>query len=136
MVRLLSVIKPCVYCFHHNYKKMSARYKIMCGCECCISSKSIHSSLLSWSDRYLEILKDKSKNAQIRRSGDKSHHIYTTYKNTVMPHGRHIYAKESDMANAKMCTNPHSDNALPHCKCVLGCCDDCPCINLIDQQTT
>ena len=24
-------------------KKMSARYKIMCGCECCISAKSIHS---------------------------------------------------------------------------------------------
>ena len=28
-------------------KQMSARYKIMCGCECCISAKSIHSSLLS-----------------------------------------------------------------------------------------
>ena len=25
-------------------KKMSARYKIMCGCECCISAKIIHSS--------------------------------------------------------------------------------------------
>ena len=35
-------------------KKMSARYKIMCGCECCISAKSIHSSLLSWRDRYLK----------------------------------------------------------------------------------
>ena len=31
-------------------KQMSARYKVMCGCECCISAKSIHSSLLSWSD--------------------------------------------------------------------------------------
>ena len=28
-------------------KQMSARYKIMCGCECCISAKSMHSSLLS-----------------------------------------------------------------------------------------
>ena len=34
-------------------KQMSARYKIMCGCECCISAKIIHSSLLSWRDRYL-----------------------------------------------------------------------------------
>ena len=33
-------------------KQMPARYKIMCGCECCISAKSIHSSLLSWRDRY------------------------------------------------------------------------------------
>ena len=24
-------------------KQMSARYKIMCGCDCCISAKGIHS---------------------------------------------------------------------------------------------
>ena len=42
-------------------KQMSARYKIMCGCECCISAKSIHSSLLSWPERYLKNLKIKSK---------------------------------------------------------------------------
>ena len=35
-------------------KQMCARYKIMCGCECCISAKSIHSSFLSWRDRYLK----------------------------------------------------------------------------------
>ena len=37
-----------------QFKTMSARYKIMYGCECCISAKSIHSSLLSWRDRYLK----------------------------------------------------------------------------------
>ena len=42
-------------------KQMSARYKIMCGCECCIYAKSIHSSFISWSDRYLKKIKDKSK---------------------------------------------------------------------------
>ena len=41
-------------------KQMSARYKIVCGYECCISAKSIHSSLLSWRDRYLKKLKDQS----------------------------------------------------------------------------
>ena len=91
----------------------------MCGCECCIYAKSINSSLLYWRDRYLKKLKDKIQNAQSRRSGEKSHKVYTTYKNTVMPHGRHIYAKASDMANATMCACPHSDNALPHWKCVL-----------------
>ena len=60
-------------------KHMSARYKIMCGCECCIYAKSIHSSLLSWRDRYLKRLKDKSQNSQSRRSGEKAHHIYTKY---------------------------------------------------------
>ena len=28
-------------------KQTSAGYKVMCGCECCISDKSIHSSFLS-----------------------------------------------------------------------------------------
>ena len=53
-----------------------------------------------------------------------------------MPHGRHIYAKAYDIENATMCTNPHSDHSLPHSECVLLFCDDCPCINLPDQETT
>ena len=69
-------------------------------------------------------------------SGEKTHHLYTTYKNTVMSHGSHIYAKASDMANATMCTYPQSEHALPHWKYVLWCCADCPCINTPDQETT
>ena len=113
---------------------MSARYKVVCGCECCIYAKSIHSSLLSWCDRYLKKIKDKIQNSQSRRSGEKAHNIYTTYKNTVMPHGRHIYAKASDIANATMNTYPNSDNALPHWKCVLRCCYECPYINIHYQE--
>ena len=33
-------------------KQSSARYKIMCSCECCIYDKSIHSSLLFCRDMY------------------------------------------------------------------------------------
>ena len=107
----------------------------MCGCGCCISVKSIHSSLLYWRYRYLKKIKDECKNTQSRRSGEKSHHIYETYKSTVMPYGRHIYAKASDMARATMCTYPQSDHALPQWKCVLRCCADCLCINIPDQET-
>ena len=74
-------------------KQMYVRYKIMCGCECVISAKIVHSSLLSWCDGYLKNMKDQSQNAQNRRSGEKAHHIYTTYKNTVMPHEIHTHAK-------------------------------------------
>ena len=104
----------------------------MCGCECYISAKSIHSSLISWSDTYLKKLKDQSQNAQNRRSGEKKNHIHETYKNTVMPHGHHIYAKAYDMTQATLFTYPQSDHALPHWKCVLRCCADYPCINLTD----
>ena len=114
---------------------MSARYKIMCGCECCIYAKSMHSSLLSRSDRYLKKLKDKIPNAQSRRSGEKAHHIYETYKNILMPHGRHIYPKGYNMVNATMFPYTQFDYALPHWKCVLRCCANCPYINLLDQDT-
>ena len=86
----------------------------MCGCECCISAKSMHSLLLSWCDRYLKKLKDISQNSQNKRSGGKSNCIYETYKNIVMPHGPHIYATAYDMAKEKMCSYPQSDHALPH----------------------
>ena len=117
-------------------KQMSARYKVMCGCEGCIYAKSIHSSLLSWRDRYLKKIKDQSQNDQSRRSDEKSHQIYTKYKNTVIPHGSHIYAKAYDMENDTMRTNPQYDHELPHWKCVLRCCADCICINIPDQETT
>ena len=73
----------------------------MCVCGGCISAKSRHSSLLSWRDRYLKKLKDLSQNSQKIRSGEKANHIYETYKNTVMPHGRNIYTKAYDMAKEK-----------------------------------
>ena len=107
----------------------------MCGCGCCIYAKSIHSSLISWYDRYLKKLRDKIQNAQSRSSGEKAHHIYTTYKNTVMPHGRHIYANASDISKAIICSYPHPDHALPHWKFVLRCCAECPHINIPDQET-
>ena len=34
-------------------KQMSARYKVMCGCECCIYDQSNYALLISWRDRYL-----------------------------------------------------------------------------------
>ena len=42
-------------------KQISERYKVMCGCKCFISTKIIHSSLLSWHDRYFKNLNIKAK---------------------------------------------------------------------------
>ena len=93
-------------------------------------AKSIH-SLLFWCYGYLKKLKDKRQISQSKRSGEKAHHIYTTYKTAVIPHVRHIYAKASDMKIATMCTNTHSDNALQNWKCVLRCCAECTLLTLI-----
>ena len=40
--------------FPPQLKQMSARYKVMCGCECFISAKSIHSALIFLRDRCLK----------------------------------------------------------------------------------
>ena len=52
-----------------------------------------------------------------------------------MPHGRHLYARSYDMENSTMCTYPQSAHTLPHWKCVLQCCANCPCINITEQET-
>ena len=67
--------------------------------------------------------------------GEKKIFIYEAYKNTVMPHGHHIYAKAYGMAKAKMYAYSHWDHVLPHWKCVLRCCAKCPSLNLPDQET-
>ena len=75
----------------------------MCGCECCISAKIIHSSLMSWSDFHLKNSRISAKMLKIEGPGKKKISIYETYKNTVMPHGRHIYAKAYDTAKESIC---------------------------------
>ena len=82
---LLSIIPP-------QLKKISERYKGVCDHEYYISQKNIHLPLLSWCDIYLRKLNDLSQNSQNRRSGEKSNLLFDTYKNSVIPHGRHIYA--------------------------------------------
>ena len=50
----------------------------------------------------------------------KTNRIYEIYKNTLMPHGRDIYNKSSDMEKSTMCACPQSDHALPHWKYVFS----------------
>ena len=86
------------------------------------------SSLISWCDSYFRKLNNLSQNAQNRRSDENANRLFETYKNSVMPHGHHIYATASDMAIATMC-------AYPPCKCVLRCCSNFTRIDLPDQES-
>ena len=58
----------------------------MCGCECFISIKIIHSSLLSWRDWYLKILQDKPK--MLKKEGLVKNHI--VYMKHIEIHWYHI----------------------------------------------
>ena len=133
MIISLSVNLHYVHYFHPNLKMLS-RYKVMYGCECCRSAKSIQSSLLSWRDCYLRKRKDTSQNDQNRSSGKKASHICKTYKRIVIPHGHHIYAKAYDLAKAIICSYSQSDHVLLHSNCILRCWTQCPIINIPDQE--
>ena len=113
---------------------MTFRCKVMCGCECCISSKITHSSLLSWRERFFK-LKDKIYNAQNRRSGEIYNHLFNTYKNYVMPHGNNMFQTEYGMVMATMCAYPSYNYALPYWKCVLCCCAQYPRIDLTNPES-
>ena len=107
----------------------------MCGCECFISDKIMHPSLLSWSERYLKKLKDQGCNAQNRRFGEITNCLFESCKNSSILHGKYIVKTASDMAMATMCVNPSSKYALPHWKCVLGCCAQCTHIDLPSPES-
>ena len=82
----------------------------MCDCDCCISAKCIHSSMLTCRDFRLKHLKDRSHNVQNIRSSEISSRIFVTYRNAVQPHGYHITASIV-MAKICLCTSKH--NGLP-----------------------
>ena len=52
-----------------------------------------------------------------------------------MSHGRHLYAKTSDIPKATMCAYPQSDDTLTNWKFFMRCCAKCPSVNLLDQET-
>ena len=114
---------------------MTAQYKVMCGCECGISSKSMYFTLLKWRNRCMKHLKDRSHNAQNRKSGKISSHIFGTYNNDVRPHNCHIYNTTVYMAPETMFTCNYKHHGLPQWKHILRCCDKCPNIVLPIQET-
>ena len=75
---------------------MTALYNVICRCDWCTSTKGMYSSLLTYPDRHFKHLKDRSNNAQNRRSGELSIHLFETYKNSVRPHGCYIYNYAED----------------------------------------
>ena len=72
-------------------KKVSVCHKAVCGCECFISDKGVHSYLLTWRYSYLNKLKYHRLGAQNLISSKITSNRIETYNNAVMPHGSHIH---------------------------------------------
>ena len=114
---------------------MTDRYKVMCGCECCMFAKSMHLSLLTWRDHHLKQPKDIIQNVQNIRSGELSSSLFETYKNSVRPHGCHICNYSADITMSTMCPFPSQNHGLPQYKHVIICCDKYPGIIITYKKT-
>ena len=106
----------------------------MCGCECFISARIMHSSLFTREYCCSIHIKVRCHNAQNRRPGTISIRIFEIYNNSVRLHFCHIYNNSADMSMATMfpCNSKHY--GIPHWKCVLRCRGKCPIIFLPSQE--
>ena len=51
-----------------------------------------------------------------------------------MQYGKHMFKTLYDMVMATKCEYKSYNYALPHCKCVLHCCAQCPWIYLSSPE--
>ena len=61
--------------------------------------------------------------------------LFEPYKNSFMPHGKHMFQTASRMAMSTMRAYPSSYYSLPHWICVLNCCVKCPRIHLPSPES-
>ena len=64
-----------------------------------------------------------------------TNYVFDTYKNSVMPHGKHMLKTAYGMDVATMCAYKSSKYALPHWRCVLRCCAKFQIIDLPSPES-
>ena len=52
-----------------------------------------------------------------------------------MTHGKHLFKTRIDTSIATMCEHPSKMYMLPHWKCMLYCCLQCPRIDLPSSES-
>ena len=98
-----------------NIKKMSDKYKEMCGCEICIMAKS-HQSDLNAYRLYMLKRMQKSK-VDTNTTG--------LYKYAVYRNNKHLHEKPKDALQCIQCP-PLDGFSVPQMKCILRKCSVCP----------
>ena len=83
----------------------------------------------------IEKLKYQILHALNRRSGEMGNHLFETYKHYLMSHGKNMIKIESDIDMATLWAYPPSEYALPHWKCVMIFCAQCPCIDIQSPES-
>ena len=115
-------------------RPMTERHKRMCGCETCIEPAQMQRSLNGFRTRWKKKLWALAKEAVGRVAKAKASARARAYQPTldyVVPSPWH--AKPS-LAVAEMQCKPVQGVGLPHWRCVLGICDQCPEYPIPDEE--
>ena len=100
-----------------NVKKMSNKYKMMCGCEICILVKGMQNDLNAY--RLLLLRKFENKN------GKKAKMKAKAYKKYVYDNDEHLHVHPKKALLCIQCP-PIENFNVPHMGCIIRTCEKCP----------
>jgi hypothetical protein len=109
-------------------RKMTARHKQMCGCEMCITIRSLQLSLNAFRVRYARTLQKSADDAPAGANKDSLQAKATEYRNAAFVGGdlkSPLHLKPNDALEAMQC-QPIAGLGYRHWKCSTGSCEDCP----------
>ena len=98
-----------------NIKKMSNKYKQMCGCEICIMAKSHQLDLNAYR---LSLLRRLEKSGIDREKS-------RLYKHSIYKDNKHLHIHPKDALKCIQCPNV-TGFSTPKMECILRTCKDCP----------
>jgi hypothetical protein len=116
-------------------KPATKRHKQMCGCETCLSFRSLHCSLNAFRNRRIQFFENDPNNL-LDANGLEANQ-FEAYRQMVRPDDTgHWHKKPADAVNQVMCPTVHE--TLRHFKCALRRCQNCPeyPIPLLEQDAS
>jgi hypothetical protein len=124
------------YLLPPQLKRMSASHKQMCGCEKCLSIRTLHQSLNAWRFRCLRELSVEANSLPEGEARQLALARLADYRSAVLVDDKPIHPKPKFALKSIQCTNVDNFN-FPHWNCVLRRCSVCPQypIHLEEQGT-
>jgi hypothetical protein len=105
-------------------RRLTERYKQMCGCELCITVATHQRSLNAWRFRKLRELGNKINSTQGENDRLLAVARHAGYRDFMLPAGVPLHSKSRDAVKAIMCQP--LECGYPPWNCVLQRCENCP----------
>jgi hypothetical protein len=114
-------------------KKMSTKYKAMCGCELCIIMAQFQASLNAYRLSLLRRLENEAEECESPREKRIKKARSDNYREEVYPNSAHRHPKPKDALSEIQCPNVAGFD-FPEMKCILRTCRLCPKYLLLREE--